>query len=446
MRIAPGTDSIISISAHQHINKMKVLLLGSGGREHALAWKISQSPHCDQLFIAPGNAGTALCGQNRDLDLLNFDAIADFLLREEIRMLVVGPEEPLVRGIYDFCKTHPRLGRLIVIGPSKEGAQLEGSKAFAKKFMADYDIPTAAYREFTSDSLDEGLAYIETQPPPIVLKADGLAAGKGVLICNSIEEAKAEFQQMLDGKFGAASAKVVIEEFLDGIEFSVFVLTDGNDYCLLPIAKDYKRIGEGDTGPNTGGMGAVSPVPFVDERLMQKVTTRIIEPTIKGLRERKIDYQGFIFFGLIRVGDDPFVIEYNCRMGDPETEVVIPRIQSDLMEFLLALGSRQLSQKTITKDPRIATTIMLVSGGYPGKYEKGKVISGVDTVEGSIVFHAGTKKEGDQLLTNGGRVLAITSFGSDIPQALATSQQNASKIAFEGKYFRTDIGQDLLTT
>lgn len=423
--------------------KMNVLLIGGGGREHALSWKLKQSPLCNQLFIAPGNAGTESCGINVTIDLTNFEHVKAFILAKEVGMLVVGPEEPLVRGIYDFCKSQKELEGLIIVGPSLEGAKLEGSKAYAKKFMADYNIPTAAYQEFNADNLEEGFAFIDQQTPPIVLKADGLAAGKGVLILDNKEEAKEELRQMLEGKFGAASAKVVIEAFLDGIEFSVFVLTDGSDYQILPVAKDYKRIGEGDTGPNTGGMGAVSPVPFVDDSLMEKVKTQIIEPTIRGLVDRKITYKGFIFIGLIRVEGEPFVIEYNCRMGDPETEVVIPRIKNDLMELFLAMENGKLAETVIEKDPRSATTVMLVSGGYPGSYEKGKSINGVEGISDSIVFHAGTKMEGGTLLTNGGRVIAITSFGADLEEALKISQTNAGKIDFEGKFYRKDIGFDL---
>jgi phosphoribosylamine---glycine ligase len=422
---------------------MNLLLIGSGGREHALAWKLIQSPICHQLFIAPGNAGTAFCGTNVSIDPNDFAALKDFMLSQNINMLIVGPEEPLVRGIYDFCKSQPELNDLLIVGPSQEGAQLEGSKAYAKKFMADYNIPTAAYQEFSSENLEEGFAFIDAQTPPIVLKADGLAAGKGVLIISDKEEAKEELRQMLDGKFGSASSKVVIEAFLDGIEFSVFVLTNGKDYQILPVAKDYKRIGENDHGPNTGGMGAVSPVPFVDALLLEKVKNRIIEPTIHGLMDRNIIYKGFIFIGLIRVNGEPFVIEYNCRMGDPETEVVIPRIKNDLVELFLALENGKLAQTTIEQDPRSATAVMLVSGGYPGNYEKGKAISGIDAVCNSIVFHAGTKMAGDVLLTNGGRVMAVTSFGDDFRSALAIAQEDAARIEFEGKYYRRDIGFDL---
>ena len=422
---------------------MKLLILGGGGREHAFAWKLNQSPDVEQLYIAPGNAGTAQTGINVALSPNDFDAIAHFVQENEINMIIVGPEEPLVRGISDYFLAHPTLSSIPVIGPSQEGAQLEGSKAYAKEFMMEQNIPTAAYREFTPETLEEGLAYIAQQKPPIVLKADGLAAGKGVLILDNIPEAQQEFKAMLDGKFGAASDKVVIEAFLDGIEFSVFVLTDGKEYKVLPIAKDYKRIGEGDTGLNTGGMGAVSPVPFVDELLMKKVEDRIIRPTIKGLQNRNIRYQGFIFLGLIRVDNDPYVIEYNCRMGDPETEVVLPRLKTDLLELFKALSNGKLGDIDIEIDDQTATTLMLVSGGYPEAYEKGKVIHGLDSTEGSLIFHAGTRTENGQILTNGGRVLAITSFGKQISEALHQSMKNAEQISFEGKYFRKDIGFDL---
>ena len=422
---------------------MNILLLGSGGREHTLAWKMRQSTQCDNLYIAPGNAGTADCGINVAIDPLDFAALKTFALEKAIDMVVVGPEAPLVAGVYDYFASDTDLSKIAVIGPSKEGAQLEGSKAYAKRFMARHQIPTAAYQEFTQDTLEAGLAFIEQQSPPIVLKADGLAAGKGVLILSDHTTAKTELHAMLEGKFGAASEQVVIEQFLDGIEFSVFVLTDGESYQLLPIAKDYKRIGEGDTGLNTGGMGAVSPVPFVDEALLQKVEERIIQPTIRGLKAEQINYRGFIFFGLIKVGNDPYVIEYNCRMGDPETEVVIPRLKNDLVALFKATAEQELKGIEIEIDQRAATTIMLVSGGYPEAYEKGKAISGVDAVKDSIVFQAGTKKENSQLLTNGGRVIAVTSFGADFREALALSGKNADLIEFEKKYFRTDIGFDL---
>jgi len=422
---------------------MKILLLGSGGREHALAWKISQSKHCQALFIAPGNPGTATCGTNIFLDLNNFEGIKTFVLQESVDMIIVGPEEPLVRGIYDFFKQDKAIAHIHVIGPSQKGAMLEGSKAYAKEFMQTFDIPTAAYQAFTAETLHQGLAFIDQQQPPIVLKADGLAAGKGVLILRDKTAAKAEFKSMLEGKFGAAGNKVVIEAFLDGIEFSVFVLTDGKDYQILPIAKDYKRIGEGDTGLNTGGMGAVSPVSFVDESLMRKVEERIIQPTIKGIQAKQITYQGFVFIGLICVDNEPYVIEYNCRMGDPETEVVIPRLKNDLVELLTAVTNGQLSQQEIQIDERAAATVMLVSGGYPEAYEKGKTIAGIDAIKDSIVFQAGTKADGNAIVTNGGRVIAITSYGSDFQAALASSKKNAQVIDFEGKYFRKDIGFDL---
>jgi len=421
---------------------MKILLLGGGGREHAFAWKMSQSPLCDQLFIAPGNAGTASCGTNVSLSPDDFAAVGAFVQKEGVNMVVVGPEEPLVRGIYDYFQQEA-FQDVAVIGPSGPAAQLEGSKAFAKTFMDEFGIPTAAYREFTADQLEEGLAYIASQPTPIVLKADGLAAGKGVLICQSVSEAQTELKEMLGGKFGAASAKVVIEEFLDGIEFSVFVATDGVGYAVLPVAKDYKRIGEGDTGLNTGGMGSISPVSFVDDALMQKVEDRIIKPTITGIQSRQLTYKGFVFIGLILVKGEPYVIEYNCRMGDPETEVVFPRLKSDLVSLLQAIHENKIGQFEIEKDPRAAAAVIVVSGGYPGAYEKGKVISGVAETEGSIIFHAGTKMDGEELVTNGGRVIAITSYGEHFQDALAVSNKNAAIIQFEGKNFRKDIGFDL---
>ncbi len=422
---------------------MNIILIGSGGREHALAWKMAQSQACEQLFIIPGNAGTAECGTNVAINPLDFPAIKDFALANAVDLCVVGPEAPLVEGIYDFFQNDQTLAHIKVIGPSKEGAQLEGSKAYAKQFMAEFGIPTAAYREFTPDTLQEGLNYIEQQATPIVLKADGLAAGKGVLIIDDIEEAKKALIEMLGGKFGAASKKVVIEAFLSGIEFSVFALTDGKDYKILPIAKDYKRIGEGDTGLNTGGMGAVSPVPFVDDALFQKVEDRIIRPTINGLHHKGIDYKGFVFFGLISVNGDPYVIEYNCRMGDPETEVVIPRLQNDLVDLFDAVYKGDLSEKEIVIDERAATTVMLVSGGYPEAYEKGKIIYNLESVEDSILFHAGTKEVSGQILTNGGRVIAVSSYGPHFEAALEISNQNAAKIDFAGKNYRRDIGLDL---
>lgn len=422
---------------------MNVLILGSGGREHTFAWKISQSPLCNNLYIAPGNAGTQQHGTNVAINPMDFEAVKKLAIDKNINLVLVGPEAPLVAGIYDFFKKEVELQHISVIGPSAKGAQLEGSKAFSKAFMAKRNIPTAGYQEFTQATIQEGLAYIEQQTPPIVLKADGLAAGKGVLILKDVEEAKMEFSAMLDGKFGAASEKVVIEDFLDGIEFSVFVVTDGTDYKVLPIAKDYKRIGEGDTGLNTGGMGAVSPVPFVDEELMQKVTERIIIPTVKGIAEDELDYKGFVFIGLIKVGEEPYVIEYNCRMGDPETEVVLPRLESDFLELLIALSEGKLNEIALKISKKAATTIMLVSGGYPEKYEKGKTMTGFDKVTDSILFHAGTKQDGNKVVTNGGRVLAITSYGADFKTALAISNKNAALIEFDKKNYRTDIGFDL---
>ncbi|MEM6319266.1 MAG: phosphoribosylamine--glycine ligase [Bacteroidota bacterium] len=422
---------------------MNILILGSGGREHTFAWKISQSPLCSHIWIAPGNAGTIQHGTNVSIDPLDFEAVKKLTLEVAIDMVIVGPEAPLVAGIYDFFKNDEALQSIPVIGPSAKGAQLEGSKAFSKAFMAKRNIPTAGYREFTQATMADGLTYIEQSTPPIVLKADGLAAGKGVLILDDITKAKKEFSAMLDGKFGAASEKVVIEDFLDGIEFSVFVLTDGKNYQVLPIAKDYKRIGEGDTGLNTGGMGAVSPVPFVDDALMQKVTERIIEPTVRGLTEDDLDYKGFVFIGLIKVGNDPYVIEYNCRMGDPETEVVLPRLESDLLALLVALAKGNLKETTIQISKKAATTIMLVSGGYPETYEKGKVMIGFERVENSLLFHAGTKQLDDKVVTNGGRVLAVTSYGKDFHEALAISNKNAKLIDFEKKNYRKDIGFDL---
>ncbi len=423
---------------------MNILLLGSGGREHALAWKMRQSPLCDKLLIAPGNAGTAGVGKNVPINPNDFEAVAQLVSREDIDLIVVGPEEPLVNGIYDYFKKHPTLDRIPVIGPSQQGAMLEGSKAFAKAFMQEFGIPTAAYREFTLDNIDEGIDYIRRQTPPVVLKADGLAAGKGVLICQDIEEAVTEFSAMLQGKFGSASSRVVIEQFLNGIEFSVFVLTDGRDYKILPVAKDYKRVGEGDTGLNTGGMGAVSPVPFVDEALMEKVETRIVKPTIEGIGRRGFAYEGFVFLGLILVGGDPYVIEYNCRLGDPETEAVLPRLQSDLAALFKALAEGRLKDTIIDQDPRAAATVILVSGGYPGDYEKGKLISGLADNGDSLIFHAGTRlDESGVLVTNGGRVIAITSYGDNFRAALAKSNNIAQQIQFEGKYYRRDIGFDL---
>ena len=423
---------------------MNVLVLGSGGREHALSWKIAQSSLCEKLFIAPGNAGTAQLGENVNISATDFESLKTFVIDNEIEMLVVGPEDSLVKGIYDFFKNDEVLSEVCVIGPSQEGSQLEGSKEYSKQFMQRHDIPTAAYDSFTKESLNEGYDFLETLSPPYVLKADGLAAGKGVLIINDLEEAKRELKSMLtDAKFGDASSKVVIEEYLDGIELSVFVLTDGNNYKILPSAKDYKRIGEGDTGLNTGGMGAISPVPFADKFFIERVEDRIIKPTIKGLQEEEIEYKGFIFIGLMNVNGDPKVIEYNVRMGDPETEVVIPRIKSDLLNLFKGISNGTFGEQDFYVDEDVATTVMLVSGGYPESYEKGKGISGLEEVENSIVFHAGTLKEEDKVLTNGGRVMAITSFGRTIEEALSKSFVNAEKVKFDGKYYRKDIGFDL---
>ena len=420
---------------------MNILLLGSGGREHTLAWKLTQSRHCKQLYIAPGNAGTSQCGENVTLDILNFAEVLSFIQNNGVRLVVVGPEVPLVEGIYDYLKA--AMPELIVVGPSKAAAQLEGSKAFAKAFMQEFGIPTAGYQEFTPENIAAGKAYLEEHALPIVLKADGLAAGKGVLICEDRPTALEEFELMLEGKFGEASHRIVVEEFLDGIEFSVFVLTDGRSYKLLPIAKDYKRIGEGDTGLNTGGMGSISPVSFVDGALLQKVEDRIIKPTIQGIQARGFTYKGFIFFGLINIQGEPYVIEYNCRMGDPETQTVIPRLENDLVELFLAMESGDLSSLEIKKSAAAAAAVILVSGGYPEAYEKGKVIEGISNVSGSMVFHAGTRSENDQILTNGGRVLAITSLAEDFKSALQKSKENAENINFAGKYYRTDLGFDL---
>ncbi len=415
--------------------------MGGGGRECTLAWKLKQSPLCGNLFIAPGNAGTAAYGTNLPLSVTDFAGIKKTCIDHNIDIVLPGPEDPLVAGIYDFIKGDADLKHIIVAGPSKEGAQLEGSKAFSKRFMERHNIPTAAYREFTAANYTEGEAYIRTQQPPVVLKADGLAAGKGVVIAQSTDEALTAFHAMImDRQFGEASSKVVIEQFLDGIELSVFALTDGAHYVLLPEAKDYKRIGEGDTGLNTGGMGAISPVPFADATFMQKVISRIVEPTVNGLKAENLIYNGFIFFGLIKVNGEPYVIEYNCRMGDPETEVVMPRLENDLVELLLAMGAGKLKEVTVQHSAHAAGTVMLVSGGYPGDYAKGKVMTGFDQVNGSMLFHAGTASKDGAVVTSGGRVLAITSYGTDIKAALAKSYENAAHIQYDGIYYRKDIG------
>lgn len=423
---------------------MKILLLGSGGRENALAFKMVQSKKCSELFVAPGNAGTQQIAKNVSIGVNDFEKIKDFCLNENIEMVVVGPEDPLVNGIYDFFKNDENLKNIQVVGPSKIGAKLEGSKEFAKEFLVKNNIPTAKYGSFTKENIEEGFAFLKKLNPPYVLKADGLAQGKGVLILEDLTEAKTELSNMLlNEKFGSASAKVVIEEFLDGIELSCFVLTDGKNYKILPTAKDYKRIGEGDKGLNTGGMGAVSPVPFADEILMQKIEDRIVKPTIQGLQNDTIEYKGFVFIGLIKVNNEPYVIEYNVRMGDPETEVVIPRLKTDLVELFQTLDNQELDKISLEIDPRSAVTVMVVSGGYPEDYEKGKEISGIETIEDSIVFHAGTKEENGKILTNGGRVIAVTSFGENFKEALKTSYTNIDKLHFEKMYFRRDIGFDL---
>ena len=423
---------------------MNVLVLGSGGREHTFAWVIAKSPLCDSLFVAPGNSGTAGIATNLEIGVNDFQSIKKAVLKHDIQMVIVGPEDPLVRGIHDFFLNDPALKYTAVIGPQKAAAQLEGSKEFAKEFLFRHQIPTAAYQSFTAHEIEKGYAFLETLSPPYVLKADGLAAGKGVLIIKDLNEAKTELKQMLlDSKFGAASAKVVIEEFLDGIELSCFVLTDGENYKILPTAKDYKRIGEGDTGLNTGGMGAISPVPFANEALMAKIDARIVAPTIEGLKIDQLPYKGFVFIGLIVVNNDPMVIEYNVRMGDPETEAVLPRVNTDLMEIFVAIKDQTLNQIDIEISPETATTVVLVSGGYPGTYEKGHLIKGLESVENALVFHAGAKNDGDKIVTSGGRVVAVTAFGNDYKAALSKSYQAISKITFKGMNYRRDLGFDL---
>lgn len=423
---------------------MNVLVLGSGGREHTFAWKIANSPLCGSLFVAPGNSGTAGIATNLEIGVNDFQSIKKAVLKHDIQMVIVGPEDPLVRGIHDFFLNDPTLKYTAVIGPQKAAAQLEGSKEFAKEFLFRHQIPTAAYQSFTAHEIEKGYAFLETLSPPYVLKADGLAAGKGVLIIKDLNEAKTELKQMLlDSKFGAASAKVVIEEFLDGIELSCFVLTDGENYKILPTAKDYKRIGEGDTGLNTGGMGAISPVPFANETLMAKIEARIVAPTIEGLKIDQLPYKGFVFIGLIVVNNEPMVIEYNVRMGDPETEAVLPRVNTDLMEIFVAIKDQTLNQIDIEISPETATTVVLVSGGYPGPYEKGHPIKGLESVENALVFHAGAKNDGDKIVTSGGRVVAVTAFGNDYKAALSKSYQAISKITFQGMNYRRDLGFDL---
>jgi len=424
---------------------MNILIAGSGGREHALAWKLKQSHHCEQLYIAPGNAGTGTVGTNLPISVTDFEALAGFCVTNKIEMLVVGPEEPLVKGIYDYFTADPSLSHIMVIGPSKQAAKLEGSKAFAKEFMHRHQIPTAGYREFDETNYPEGTEYIKTHPLPVVLKADGLAAGKGVIICTNHIEALAEFELMVQqAKFGDAGKKVVIEEFLTGIELSVFALTDGKSYVLLPEAKDYKRVGKGDTGANTGGMGAVSPVPFADELFMQKVIQRIVEPSIQGLQKENLDYKGVVFFGLIKVNEEPFVIEYNCRFGDPETEVVIPRVDNDLVELFTAVAQQRLHETSIKVNPQAAVTVVAVSSGYPGNYQAGKSISGLEdaAIEGSMIFHAGTSQEGADVMSNGGRVLAVTSYGDNITDAVGQSMYVMENLFFDGIYYRDDIGYE----
>lgn len=425
---------------------MNILLIGAGGREHAFAYKLSQSPLCTQLFIAPGNAGTSEFGKNVKMNPNDFEIVGQFCIENNVELLIVGPEEPLVLGMRDFFEANENLKNILFIGPDKMGATMEASKDWSKAFMYKNNIPTAAYQTFTSDNLNEGIEYLKTQKMPIVLKADGLAAGKGVLICQTLEEATSELQQMIsDKKFGAASSKVVIEEFLTGIELSVFVLSDGNSYKILPTAKDYKRIGVGETGLNTGGMGAISPVPFANDAFMQKVKTKIIEPTISGLKNENIKYVGFIFIGLIKVGEEPVVIEYNCRMGDPETETVLPLIESDFVELMVATAKGKLHETDLKISTQHAATVMLVSAGYPGDYEKGKVMSNLDANNNSMLFHAGTAlNNNNEIVTNGGRVLAVTSLGKSLSEAVSKSMKTAENISFEGKYYRTDIGFEFL--
>ena len=432
------------IFVQNNTHNMNILLLGSGGREHALAWKMLQSNHCSKLYVAPGNAGTAAIATNLAVNPNDFTSVKQHVLDLNINLVVVGPEDPLVNGVYDFFKNEEQLAHIPVIGPSKVGAQLEGSKEFAKEFLVKNNIPTARYQSFTKDTVEAGCEFLTTLSAPYVLKADGLAAGKGVLILSDLAEAQQELRNMLvDAKFGDASSKVVIEEFLDGIELSCFVLTDGKSYKILPTAKDYKRIGEGDTGLNTGGMGAVSPVPFATPEFLNKIEERIVKPTIQGLQNDAIEYKGFVFIGLIKVGDDPYVIEYNVRMGDPETEVVMPRLKSDLVEIFKAIGSQTLDQITLEIDDRAATTIMVVSGGYPEDYAKGKVISGLDKITDSIPFHAGTTLKEGEIVTSGGRVIAVTSYGDTYKEAIAKSYESIKNIEFEGMYYRKDIGFDL---